>query len=483
VTWQGWLQIAAFAAIVTASVKPVGGYILRSLDGRTWLARTAAPFENALYRLAGVDPEKEQGWVEYALALLSFHVFGILALYAIQRLQNWLPLNPQHLDAVAPDLALNTAVSFVTNTSWQSYSGEATLSYLSQMAGITVQSFLSCAAGIAVAFALIRGFALRSSLVIGNFWVDLTRSTLYVLLPVCVVAGLLLVWQGVPQTLDSSVSATTLQGGTQMIARGPVASQEAIKLLSGDGGGFFNVNSAHPFENPTGLSGLAEMVLILLLGAGLTNTLGRIVGDQRQGWVLFAAMAILFAVGVATIYASETTSSLRFSADHVDQTSGALQGGGNLEGKEVRFGAAQSSLFATVSTASSDGAVDSMHDSFMPLSGLVLLANMMVNEVIFGAPGSGLFGILLFVIVAVFAAGLMIGRTPEYLGKKIEASEVKMTMLAFYARQPSFLPFRRRLAYFLRAWPASVMRGLMASRRYSMPIRRPRRQTAALLRA
>jgi potassium-transporting ATPase potassium-binding subunit len=438
VTWQGWLQIAAFAAIVTASVKPVGGYILRSLDGRTWLARTAAPFENALYRLAGVDPEKEQGWVEYALALLSFHVFGILALYAIQRLQNWLPLNPQHLHAVAPDLALNTAVSFVTNTSWQSYSGEATLSYLSQMAGITVQSFLSCAAGIAVAFALIRGFALRSSLVIGNFWVDLTRSTLYVLLPVCVVAGLLLVWQGVPQTLDSSVSATTLQGGTQMIARGPVASQEAIKLLSGDGGGFFNVNSAHPFENPTGLSGLAEMVLILLLGAGLTNTLGRIVGDQRQGWVLFAAMAILFAVGVATIYASETTSSLRFSADHVDQTSGALQGGGNLEGKEVRFGAAQSSLFATVSTASSDGAVDSMHDSFMPLSGLVLLANMMVNEVIFGAPGSGLFGILLFVIVAVFAAGLMIGRTPEYLGKKIEAGEVKMTMLALLCA-PTFI--------------------------------------------
>jgi potassium-transporting ATPase potassium-binding subunit len=438
VTWQGWLQIAAFAAIVTASVKPVGGYILRSLDGRTWLARTAAPFENALYRLAGVDPEKEQGWVEYALALLSFHVFGILALYAIQRLQNWLPLNPQHLDAVAPDLALNTAVSFVTNTSWQSYSGEATLSYLSQMAGITVQSFLSCAAGIAVAFALIRGFALRSSLVIGNFWVDLTRSTLYVLLPVCVVAGLLLVWQGVPQTLDSSVSATTLQGGTQMIARGPVASQEAIKLLSGDGGGFFNVNSAHPFENPTGLSGLAEMVLILLLGAGLTNTLGRIVGDQRQGWVLFAAMAILFAVGVATIYASETTSSLRFSADHVDQTSGALQGGGNLEGKEVRFGAAQSSLFATVSTASSDGAVDSMHDSFMPLSGLVLLANMMVNEVIFGAPGSGLFGILLFVIVAVFAAGLMVGRTPEYLGKKIEAREVKMTMLALLCA-PTFI--------------------------------------------
>jgi potassium-transporting ATPase potassium-binding subunit len=391
--------------------------------------RSFAAVENGLYRVAGIDPDEEQSWVSYALAMLVFNIVGIVALYILQRAQNLLPLNPRQFDAVTPDLALNTAVSFATNTSWQSYGGETTLSYLSQMAGITVQSFLSGATGVAVAIALMRGFARRSARTIGNFWVDVTRITLYVLLPICVVATLFLVWQGVPQTLGNYVSATTLEGAKQVLARGPVASQEAIKLLSGDGGGFFNANSAHPFENPTALTGLFEMLLIFLIGVALTNTFGRMVGDQRHGWALFAAMAILFAAGLTAMYASEAAHNARFSFG-IDQAVGSRQSGGNMEGKEVRFGVGQSVLFATVTTASSDGAVDAMHDSFMPLSGLVLLANMMLDEVIVGGPGSGLFGMLLFAIVAVFAAGLMIGRTPEYLGKKIEGNEVKMTMLA-----------------------------------------------------
>jgi potassium-transporting ATPase potassium-binding subunit len=428
-TWQGWLQIAVFAALITAAVKPLGGYIARTVEGQGNALRTLSALENGIYRLAGVDSTKEQSWMSYALALLWFHFVGIIALYLMQRAQNLLPLNPQRFPAVAPDLAFNTAVSFATNTSWQSYSGELTLSYLSQMAGITVQSFLSGATGIAVAFALVRGFARRSAQTIGNFWVDLTRITLYVLLPICVVAALFLVWQGVPQTLGPYVDVTTLEGTHQVLARGPVASQEAIKLLSGDGGGFFNANSAHPFENPTATTGLVEMLLIFLLGTALTNAFGRTVGDQRQGWALFAFMAVLFLAGVAIVYAKEASPD-RLSSLGVDQLSSTEQAGGNMEGKEVRFGVAQSALFATVSTASSDGAVDAMHDSFMPLSGMVLMANMMLDEVIVGGPGSGLFGILLFVIVAVFAAGLMIGRTPEYIGKKIEADEVKMAMLA-----------------------------------------------------
>jgi len=429
VTWQGWLQLAIFALLTTAAVKPLGGYILRCVDGRSSLARLGAPIETGIYRLAGIDPTREQGWAEYAIALLWFHVVGIVALYALQRLQAVLPLNPQHMGSVAPDLALNTAVSFATNTSWQSYAGEATLGYFVQMTGITVQSFLSAASGVAVALALVRGFARRSAATIGSFWVDVTRVTLYVLLPLCVVAALFLVWQGVPQTLQPYVIATTLEGADQPIALGPVASQEAIKLLSGDGGGFFNANSAHPFENPTALSGLVEMLLIFLLGVALTSTFGRMVGDRRQGWALYAAMAAMFLVGVVVVYRAEALGNPTFPAA-VDQRVSSEQAGGNMEGKEVRFGVAQSTLFATVSTASSDGAIDSMHDSFMPLSGLVLMANMMLDEVIVGGPGSGLFGILLFAIVAVFIAGLMIGRTPEYLGNKIEANEVKMAMLA-----------------------------------------------------
>ncbi len=430
-TWAGWAQIALFAALTTAAVRPLGGYIARIADGS--IPHPVAVIERPIYRLAGVDPGQEQNWIGYALALLAFQLAGILALYALQRLQNFLPLNPQHFNHVAPDLALNTAVSFATNTSWQSYSGETTLSYLTQMAGITVQSFLSAATGVAVALALIRGIARGSAQTIGNFWVDITRITLHVLVPVCVVAALFLVWQGVPQTLGPYAQATTLEGTHQFVARGPVASQEVIKLLSGDGGGFFNANSAHPFENPNGLTGFVEMLLIFLLGIALTNTFGRMVGDQRQGWALLAIVAILFMAGTTIISANEATQPSTESS-----IAGLEQAGGNMEGKEVRFGIAQSSLFASVSTASSGGAVNSMHDSFMPLSGLVLLANMMLDEVIVGGPGSGLFGILLFAIVAVFAAGLMIGRTPEYLGKKIEADEVKMAMLALLC-VPAFI--------------------------------------------
>jgi K+-transporting ATPase ATPase A chain len=430
VTWQGWLLIIFFVVAVATMTRPLGGYIARIVDGNRPGPRSLIVLESGIYRLAGVDPTREQSWVGYALSLLCFHLIGIVALYGLQRLQHLLPFNPQKLAAVGPDLALNTAVSFATNTSWQSYAGETTLSYLSQMAGITVQSFLSGATGIAVAIVLLRGFARVSARTVGNFWVDLTRITLYLLLPICVVASLLLVSQGVPQTLKAYVEATTLEGDRQLLAYGPVASQEAIKLLSGDGGGFFNTNSAHPFENPTALTGFFELLLIFMIGAALTNTFGRMVGDERQGWALFTAMAVLFLAGATVVYVGEADRNPVFSPMGIDQAAGPDQAGGNMEGKEVRFGPAQSALFAMVSTASSDGAVDAMHDSFMPLSGAVLMANMKIGEVIFGGPGSGLFGMLLLVIVAVFVAGLMVGRTPEYLGKKIEADEIKMAMLA-----------------------------------------------------
>ena len=430
----GWLQIALFAAIVGLLTRPLGGYLARVYAGeRTFLQPLLGPIETGLYHLAGIKPETEQSPIRYTIAFLIFHTAGIIALYALLRLQSVLPLNPQHLEDVSPDLALNTAVSFVTNTSWQSYAGETTLSYASQMAGITVQSFLSAASGMAVAIALIRGFARRRSETIGNFWADLTRGTLYILLPICVVATLLLLAQGVPQTLVPAAQVTTLEGGLETIARGPVATQEAIKLLSGDGGGFFNANSAHPFENPTPLTNVVEAILIFVIGAALTNCFGRMVGSERQGWVLLGVMAILFGLGVGGLYVSEAGGNPAIAALHVDRTTGAQQPGGNMEGKEVRFGIAGSALFADVSTASSDGAVNAMHDSFMPLSGGILLANMMVDEVIVGAPGSGIFGMLLFCIVAVFMAGLMIGRTPEYVGKKIGSSEIKMTILALMA--------------------------------------------------
>ena len=363
----GWLQIALFTIIVAATVRPLGGYMMRVFSGKpTVFGFLLGPVERGIYRLVGIDPAAEQEWYVYALALLAFNAVGLVVLYALQRLQGLLPFNPLNFAGVDPALALNTAVSFTSNTSWQSYSGETTLSYLSQMAGITVQSFLSAATGIAVAIALIRGFARRHFSTIGNFWVDMTRAVLYLLLPVCIAATLFLVWQGIPQTLGGTIDATTLDRGQQLIARGPVASQIAIKLLSGDGGGFFNVNSAHPFENPSALTNLVEMLLIFVVGAALTNTFGRMVGNEGHGWALLAAMAILYIAGVAAVYATEAHGNPAFAAFGIDQQPSEVQAGGNMEGKEVRFGATMSSLFATVATDSSDGAVNAMLDSFTP---------------------------------------------------------------------------------------------------------------------
>jgi potassium-transporting ATPase potassium-binding subunit len=424
-TSSGLLQVAVFTALIAALTKPLGRYMTLVFAGeRTMMSRVLGAVERGLYRLARIDPAQEQSWRDYALSLLAFNLFGIFVLYVVQRLQLLLPFNPQHIAGVAPELSLNTAVSFATNTSWQSYAGETTLSYFTQMTGITVQSFLSAATGIAVSVALVRGFARRNAATVGNFWADMVRAVLYILLPICVAVALFLVWQGVPQTLDGSVEVTALEGGKQIIARGPAASQVAIKMLSSDGGGFFNANSAHPFENPTALTNLVEMLLIFLIGAGLTNTFGRMIGDQRQGWALLCAMGILFLAGTLCVSALESAGNPAFA--HI----GALQAGGNMEGKEVRFGIAGSSLFAAVTTDSSSGAVNATHDSFLPLSGGLLMANMMLDEVIVGGVGSGLFGMLLFCIVTVFMGGLMVGRTPEYVGKKIQASEVKMTMVA-----------------------------------------------------
>jgi K+-transporting ATPase ATPase A chain len=430
-TALGWSQIVLLTLVLGALVRPLGGYLERVFTGnRTPLRAVFGSIESAIYRLAGVDPTTEQAWLGYALSLLTFNLIGFLTLYAVQRVQQILPLNPQRLVAVAPELALNTSISFVTNTSWQSYSGETTLSPLTQMVGITVQSFLSAATGLAVAMALIRGFTRRNSKAVGNFWVDQTRAVLYVLLPICVLASIFFVWQGVPQTLSSNIELTAVEGGQQVIARGPVASQLSIKMLSSDGGGFFNANSAHPFENPTALTNLVELLLIFAIGAALTNTFGRMVRDERQGWALLATMAVLFAAGVTAIYAAEAQPNHLFAGMGVDQLPSALAPGGNMEGKEVRFGLVGSALFAAVTTDSSSGAVNSMHDSFMPLGGAVLMLNMMLDEVIVGGVGSGLYGMLLFCMVTVFVGGLMIGRTPEYVGKKIEAPEIKMTILA-----------------------------------------------------
>lgn len=429
----GWAQAGLVALVVLAAVRPLGGYLSAVYAGRpTLLQPILRPVETVLYRLAGIDPAAEQRWSDYAIGLLVFHAVGTAAVYALLRLQALLPLNPQGFGAVPPALALDTAISFVSNTSWQSYGGETTLSHLSQMAGITVQSFLSAAAGLAVAIALCRGFARQRAARIGNVWVDLVRGVLHVLLPAALLAALWLLAEGVPQSLAAGVTASPLAGGTQSIALGPVAGQESIKLLSGDGGGFFNVNSAHPFENPTAPTNLVEIILMLLLGAALTNTFGRMVGNERQGWALLGAMAILFGLGLGALEVVE-------SAGNPLVAGAVEQGAGNLEGKEVRFGVAGSALFAEASTAASDGAVDAMHDSFLPLGGAVLLANMMTDEVVIGAPGSGLWGTLLFCLVAVMLAGLMVGRTPEFVGKKIESREMKMTVLALLAAPGAIL--------------------------------------------
>ena len=431
---NGWLQIALYVVIVAALARPLGTYMTRVFAGeRTLLAPLLRPLERGLYRLAGIDPALEQHWTGYATAMLLFSGAGIVLVYALLRLQHILPLDPQGFPGVAPDLALNTAVSFVTNTNWQNYAGESTMGYLVQMAALTVHNFLSAATGIALAVALIRGFARRRAMAIGNFWVDLTRCTLYVLLPLCVVLTLVLVWQGVPQNLGAYVDATTLEGAKQTIAQGPVASQEAIKMLGTNGGGFFNANSAHPYENPTPLTNLVEMVLIFALGVGLTNVFGRMVGDERQGWAILAAMAVLFIAGVAVVYAAEGHGNPALHALGLE--------GGNMEGKETRFGIALSSLFAVITTAASCGAVNAMHDSFTALGGMVPIIMMELGEIVVGGVGAGFYGILLFVILAVFIAGLMVGRTPEYVGKKIEAREVKMTMLAILVLPLAMLGF------------------------------------------
>ncbi len=422
-TLIGWVQILLYCAIIVALTPVLGGYMTRVFNGeRTFLTPILRPIELALYRAAGIDEKREQSWLAYTVGMLLFHVGGFAILYGLMRFQAGLPFNPADQSAVAPDLTFNTAISFITNTNWQNYGGEGTMSYLTQMLGLTHQNYLSAATGIALAVALIRGFARHSVQTIGNFWVDITRCTLYVLMPICIVATLFLVWQGMPQTLGPYVEATTLEGAKQTIAVGPVASQVAIKMLGTNGGGFFNANAAHPFENPTALSNFVQIILIFALGAALTNVFGRMVGNQRQGWAILAAMGVLFISGVALTYWAEA---------HGNDIVNAMGfSGGNMEGKETRFGIAASALFAVITTAASCGAVNAMHDSFTALGGMVPLINMQLGEIIVGGVGAGMYGMLLFVIIAIFVAGLMVGRTPEYVGKKIEAKEVKMAMLA-----------------------------------------------------
>lgn len=458
-TLNGWLQIALYLALLLLCVKPLGLFMAYVYEGkRTFLDPVAGPVERLIYRLGGVDPKQEMDWKTYAVAMLLFSIAGMLFLYLLQRWQGFFPLNPQGLGSVAPDLSFNAAASFATNTNWQAYGGETTMSYLTQMLGMTAHNFISAATGMAILVAFIRGFARRTATTLGNFWVDLTRTTLYILMPLSLIVALGLVSQGVVQTLDRYQTVPLLQptgyaqprldaNGSalkdasgnpvtetvplteQVIAVGPAASQLAIKQLGTNGGGFFNVNSAHPFENPTPLANLVEMLSILLIPAALCYTFGKMVGDTRQGWALLAAMTIVFVLLLAVAYGAESSGNPRLAALGVDQAASEVNPGGNMEGKEVRFGVPNSAVWATATTAASNGSVDSMHDSFTPLGGLVPLAMMQLGEVIFGGVGSGLYGMLAFVIVAVFVAGLMVGRTPEYLGKKIEIYEMKMAAL------------------------------------------------------
>src|ERR1700704_5927573 len=422
-TLIGWIQILLYCAIVVALAKPLGGYMTAVFNGeRTFLSPVLRPVETVMYRLGGVDDKREQHWLTYTIAMMLFHVGGFVILYALMRLQAALPFNPAGQSAVAPDLSFNTAVSFITNTNWQNYGGESTMSYLVQMLGLTHQNFLSAATGIVLAVALIRGFARASAKTVGNFWVDITRCTLYVLLPICIPYALFLVWQGMPQTLGAYVDATTLEGVRQTIAVGPVASQVAIKMLGTNGGGFFNANAAHPFENPTALSNYVQIISIFAIGASLTNVFGRMVGNQRQGWAVLAVMGVLFIAGVIVAYWAEAHGNDAFTAMGLT--------GGNMEGKEVRFGIVASALFAVITTAASCGAVNAMHDSFTALGGMIPLINIQLGEIIVGGVGAGMYGMLIFVVISIFVAGLMVGRTPEYVGKKIEAREVKMAMLA-----------------------------------------------------
>jgi K+-transporting ATPase ATPase A chain len=452
-TWAGWLQIAAFTLVVTALVKPLGAYMTRVFSGESTVgSRVFGPIENCFYALAGVSAKQEQTWKAYALSMLAFNAAGFGFLYALMRLQNHLPLDPQGFGPLSEHLSFNTAVSFVTNTDWQSYGGETTMSHLTQMLGLTVQNFLSAATGIVLAIAFIRAFARSKSPTVGNFWVDLTRCNLYLLLPVCVVFALFLVWQGVPQTLSGAANATTLEGARQHIALGPVASQIAIKMLGTNGGGFFNANAAHPFENPTALSNFVQMVSIFAIGAALTNVFGRMVGDQRQGWAVLAIMGVLFIGGVTACYGAEAQTNPALAQAGLDP------GGGNMEGKEVRFGVAGSALFAVVTTDASCGAVNAMHSSFTALGGMVPLINIQLGEIIVGGVGSGLYGMLLYIILAIFVAGLMVGRTPEYLGKKIEGRDMRLTMLALLCI-PLVINGMTALASAAPAWRAAMDAG------------------------
>jgi K+-transporting ATPase ATPase A chain len=446
---MGWFQLAAFVVALAALTKPLGLYLERVLDpgGKTFLDPVVGPVERLIYRILGIESRKEQDWKGYAASLLVFSAVGLFFTYAILRLQHLLPLNPQRFGPVSPDLAFNTATSFTTNTNWQNYGGESTLSYFSQMAGLTFHNFVSAATGIAVAAALVRGIAREKTTSLGNFWVDLSRVSLYLLLPICLVYALFLVSQGMIQNFSPYVAATTVDGGTtQTLAQGPMASQVAIKMLGTNGGGFMNANGAHPFENPTPLSDFVQMVSILAIPSALTYYLGRMVRNQKHGWSLWSAMFIMFLAGVLVCWWAESQGNPRMAALGVDQSVG------NMEGKEVRFGVFNSALWATVTTDASNGSVNSMHDSYTPLGGLVPLFNMQTGEVIFGGVGSGLYGMLIFVVLAIFLAGLMIGRTPEYLGKKIEAYDVKVSALAILIPAGVLLGFT--------AWAATSPRGL-----------------------
>jgi len=445
-TANGWFQIAVFVLVLFAITKPIGAFMARVFNGeKTFLDPVLRPIERLIYRVVGVDEKHEMRWTEYAVAMLLFSAASLLLLYLIERVQGWLPLNPQKFAAVPEALAFNTAVSFTTNTNWQAYSGESTMTYLTQMAGLAYHNFISAATGIALAIAFIRGIARREKNTIGNFWVDLTRSCLWVLLPVSLVVSLFFVSQGMIQNFKPYITAelvdpqtvqvTGADGKTtqqrvseQVIPMGPVASQEVIKMYGTNGGGFFNANSAHPYENPTPLTNFVQVLLIFSLGSGLTYTLGKMTGSQKHGWAVWSAMVVLFLAGVLVVYSAEARGNPLLHG--VDQKVSATQPGGNMEGKEVRFGIADSALFAAVTTDASCGAVNGMHDSFTPLGGMLPLINMMLGEVVFGGVGSGLYGMLVFVILSVFIAGLMVGRTPEYLGKKIEAYDVKMAMLS-----------------------------------------------------
>ena len=432
----GWIQIAVIFALVLLCVKPLGTFMAKVFDGeRTSMSPIVDPVERSFYHLAGVDPSREQTWRSYTVAMLVFNAAGFAFLYALMRLQDVLPLNPQEFSAVSPDLAFNTAASFVTNTNWQSYGGETTMSHLVQMAGLTVQNFMSAATGIALALVFVRALGRSGSSTVGNFWTDLTRATLYILLPFSIVIAFAYIATGLPQTLLASIDATTLEGAKQTISLGPVATQEAIKQFGTNGGGFFNVNAAHPFENPTAISNVISIWAMLTLSAALPYTFGRMVGDTRQGWALLAAILMILIAGVAVAYWAEAAGNPLLTALGIDPSMG------NMEGKEVRFGTAMSALYAVITTGLSAGAVNAMHDSFMPLGGLVPLVMIQLGEVLPGGTGSGLYGMLVFAVVAVFIAGLMVGRTPEYLGKKIEAREMKLAMLALLILPLSILGF------------------------------------------